>query len=229
MIRGRIVDLSQLIFSGREEYKLELQTYMVDELLPGYHRPQEQWYVMTEVTLWSHVGTHIEAPLHYVEGGPDVADLTLERLIGSAVVVDFTHKRANEAITLDEMQAAGDIRVGDMVLLKTGCDRLYRTPRAHDRPYLTTEAARWLAEDRRIALLGTDASGFEVRGIETQPNHQILFEHGIPIVEHLTNLDALSSDRVTLIVLPWKVRGLDSCPVRVVAIENAQIKLGSEG
>jgi len=220
MIKGRIVDLSQLILSGQEEYKLELRTHMVDELLPSYHRPRGQWYVMTEVTLWSHVGTHIEAPLHYIEGGSDVADLPLEQLIGPAIVVDFTHKRANEAITLEEMQAAGDIRVGDMVLIKTGCDRLYRTPRAHDRPYLTTEATLWLAEDRRIALLGTDASGFEVCGIETQPNHQILFKHGIPVVEHLTNLDALLSDRVTLIVLPWKVRGLDSCPVRVVAIED---------
>jgi arylformamidase len=220
MINGRIVDLSQLVFSGQEEYKLDLKTYQVDEIFPDHPVPEGHWYVLTEVTFWSHVGTHIESPLHAVKDGPDVADLPLEQLIGPAVVVDFTHKETNEAISLEEMQNAGDIRIGDRVLMRTGRDRLYRTPQAHDRPYLTTEAAHWLVEDRKIALFGTDASGFEVRGIETQPNHEMLFEHGIPVIEHLTNLDKLSSDRVTLIVLPWKVRGLDSCPVRVVAIDS---------
>jgi arylformamidase len=218
--KGRIVDLSQLIFSGQEEYKLELKTFQLDELLPAYHRAEGQWYVMTEVVFWSHVGTHLEAPRHYVKDGADIAELPLERLIGPAIIVDFSRKGTNEPIRLDEMQAAGDIQVGDRVLIKTGRDRFYRTPQAHDRPYLTTEATRWLAEDRRIGLLGTDASGFEVRGIDTQPDHQILFEHGIPVLEHLTNLGALSSKRVWLLVQPWKVRDLDSCPVRVVAIEG---------
>jgi arylformamidase len=220
MKKGHIVDLSQLIFSGREEYKLELKTYQVDEVLPAYHRPKGQWYVLTEVTFWSHVGTHIEAPRHYVKDGADVADLSLDQLMGPATVVDFSHKGTNEPIQLSEMQAAGDIHIGDRLLIRTGCDKFYRTPRAHDRPYLTTEVTHWLAEDRRIALLGTDASGFEVRGIESQPNHQILFEHGIPVIEHLTNLNTLSSPRVFLIVQPWRVRDLDSCPVRVVALEG---------
>lgn len=230
MPKGRIVDLSQLIFSGKEEYRLDLQTRMVDELFPQYHLEEGQWYVMTEVTFWSHVGTHIEAPLHFIENGPDVADLPLEQLIGPAVIVDFTHKQTNEGITLEELQTAGDIQVGDMVIIKTGRDKLYRTPQAHDRPYLTVEAARWLVEDRRVALVGTDASGFEVRGDDTHPNHQMLLSNGIPIIEHMTNLSALTSDRVTMIALPWKVRGLDSCPVRVIAIEDGKDdKQGQKG
>ncbi|MGD0876629.1 MAG: ribose 5-phosphate isomerase B [Anaerolineales bacterium] len=219
-LRGRLVDLSQLIYPSQEEYRFDAQVYPVSELLPQYHTPVGQWYVMTEVTLWSHVGTHIESPLHYIKDGPDVADLPLEQLIGPAVVLDFSHKQTNEPIQLEELREAGDVQVGDIVILKTGRDRLYRTPQAHDRPYLAVEATHWLAEDRRIALLGTDASGFEVRGIDTQPNHQILFERGIPVIEHLTNLSSLTRSRVTLIVLPWKARGLDSCPVRVVAFEE---------
>lgn len=220
MLKGRLVDLSQLVLPGQEEYRFDIQVYPVSELLPQYHTPEGQWYVMTEVTMWSHVGTHLESPRHYIESGPDVADLPLERLIGPAVVLDFRYKQTNESISLEDLQAAGEVQVGDGVILRTGRDRLYRTLHAHDRPYLAVAATRWLAEDRRIAFLGTDASGFEVRGIDTQPNHQILFELGIPVIEHLANLDSLKRSRVTLIVLPWKARGLDSCPVRVVAIEE---------
>ena len=220
MVRGKIIDLSQLLFSGQEEYKLQVQTRMLDDLLPEYHRHPDQWYVMTEVTLWSHVGTHIEAPLHFVEDGKDIADLPLDRLIGPAIILDFTHKGTNEPISQKELQAAGDIQIGDMVIIKTGRDELYRTPQAHDRPYLSVNAVRWLIDDRQVALVGTDASGFEVRGDDTHPNHHLLLSKDIPIIEHLTNLDAVPSQRTFLIVLPWKVRGMDSSPVRVVAIEG---------
>ncbi len=220
MMPGRLVDLSQLILPGQEEYRYDVRVCPVTDLLPEYHTQPGQWYVMTEATLWSHVGTHIEAPRHYLEHGADVADLPLEQLVGPAVILNLSAKGTNEPISQADLQAAGEILPGDSVILKTGRDRLYRTPHAHDRPYLEVEATRWLAEDRRIHLLGTDASGFEVRGIDTQPNHQILFERGIPVIEHLTNLDALTRSRVTLIVLPWKARGMDSCPVRVVAIEE---------
>jgi arylformamidase len=220
MISGRIVDLSQLILSGQEEYRYDVKVSQVPEMVPGYQTPEGQWYVMTEVTLWSHVGTHIEAPRHYIENGPDVADLPLEKLMGPAVILDLRHKDVNEEISIADLQTAGDIQPGDMVILWTGLDRNYRTPRAHDRPYLAIEATHWLADDRKISVLGTDASGFEVRGHSIQPNHQILFEKNIPVVEHMTNLNGLTQKRVTLIILPWKARGMDSCPVRVVAIEE---------
>ncbi len=218
MIKGKLYDLSQLIFSDKEEYKFNLKMHMVDELLPQYHRPPGQWYALTEVTFWSHVGTHLEAPLHYIENGMDVSGIPIDQLIGEAIILDFTSKAMGEVITLDDLKTSGDIQKGDMVILKTGCDKHYRTPRAHDRPYIAPEATRWLAHDREIKVLGTDASGFEVPGIADQPNHRILFEKGIPVIEHLTNLNSLPKDRVTLFVLPFKAQGLDSCPVRVVAL-----------
>ena len=218
MIKGKLYDLSQLIFSDKEEYKFNIKTFMVDEFFPQYQRPPGQWYAITEVNFWSHVGTHLEAPLHYIENGMDVAEIPIDQLIGEAIILDFTGKKVGEPISLEDIKNSGKIRKGDMVILKTGCDKFYRTPRAHDRPYLSSDATRWLAHDRKIKVLGTDASGFEVPGIADQPNHRILFEKGIPVIEHLTNLSKLPKDRVTLFVLPFKARGLDSCPVRVVAL-----------
>jgi len=174
---------------------------------------------MSTVYMWSHVGTHVEAPLHFLADGGDTAGLPIDRLMGPAIVLDFRGKQVDEPIKLEELQAAGDIRSGDRVLIMTGRHTQYRTPQSHDRPYLTEEAVRWLVEDRRINCLGTDSSGFEVRGVSHYPNHRLLNNAGIPVLECLTNLVELQSQRVFLIALPWPVVGLDACPLRAIAIE----------
>lgn len=220
MKKKRIVDLSHTLLPGKEEYKLEVKNKFVEEFLPDHFRPKESWYIMSEVFMWSHVGTHLEAPYHYLRGGKDVSQISMERVMGEAVILDFSHKETNEPITKEELEEKGaDIKEGDIIILKTGLDRFYRTSKAHDRPYLTLQATSWLVE-KKISCLATDASGFEVRGVHDQPNHKLLFKNDIPVIEHLTNLDKLTRKRIFLIALPWKVKGLDSSPVRVIAIEE---------
>ena len=111
------------------------------------------------------------------------------------------------------------VKPGDRVLTMTGRHTQYRTPHSHDRPYITEEAMRWLVEDRKIACLGTDSSGFEVRGVSHYPNHRLLNHAGIPALECLTNLVELRTQRIFLIALPIPVKGLDASPVRAIAIE----------
>lgn len=209
--KGRIVDLTHVLYPGKEQYTLEVSCK--DE---RYGREGD---IMSTVYLWSHVGTHVEAPLHFLSVGGDVASLTVEQLMGPAIVLDFRHKRVNEPITLADIQAAGDIQVGDRVLIMTGRHVQYRTPQSHDRPYLAEEAVRWLVEDRKIKCLGTDSSGFEVRGVDHHPNHRLICNSGIPVIECMTNLVKLKRQRVFLIALPLPIVGLDASPVRAIAIE----------
>ncbi|NOZ72228.1 MAG: cyclase family protein [Chloroflexi bacterium] len=209
--KGRIVDLSHVLYPFEEQYTLEV--------VPRDRRDGPEGDIMSLVYMWSHVGTHVEAPLHYLRDGGDAASIPIEKLMGTAIVLDFRHKKTDEAITLAEIQAAGDIQIGDRVLTMTGRDTLYRTPASHDRPFITEEAVRWLVEDRKINCLGTDSSGFEVRGVEHHPDHHILMNAGVPILECLKNLTALTQQRVFLIALPWPVVGLDASPVRAIAIE----------
>ena len=85
----------------------------------------------------------------------------------------------------------------------------------------------WLVHDRRIACLGTDSSGFEVRGgRESHPNHRILNEAAVPVLECLKNLEELRHQRVYLIALPLPVVGLDASPVRAVAVDPEEGALG---
>jgi arylformamidase len=209
--RGRIVDLTHVMLPGKEQYTLEVSR--------RNERHGEEGDIMSTVYMWSHVGTHVEAPLHFLSSGGDTASIPIGRLMGPAIVLDFRRKEVNEPIGKEELQRAGDVQVGDRVLIMTGRHTQYRTPRSHDRPYLTEEAVRWLVEDRAIACLGTDSSGFEVRGVQTYPNHRILNNAGVPVLECLTNLVELRAQRIFLIALPLPVEGLDASPVRAIAIE----------
>ncbi len=212
--RGRIVELSHVLLPGKEQYKLEI-------------KPQKErsgpLSIQYDVLLWSHVGTHVEYALHFLPNGREISSLPIQRLVGPATVVDLRHKQVNEPIDIEDFQAAADIRVGDIVLTWTGRDNQYRTPQSHDRPYVTKRAAEWLADDRKIRALGTDSSGFDVRGgKELEPNHFIFFdrEDPIPVIECMAHLGNLSRNRVFLIALPLRIVGLDAWPVRAIAIEG---------
>ena len=226
---GRIVELSHRLVPGQEEFPLEIETFNTDEVMANTERSDELriqrrediWYILQEVKMGSHVGTHVEFPYHHLKHGKSAADYPLDRLVGDAVLLDFSHKKAGEEITRQEVIGLGvEIRPGDIVLIRTDMHKLWKTPRAHDRPVLSIEAARYLVEEIGIHCIGTDATGLEVRGRDDQPVHEILFTHDVAMVESLTNLDKLRSTRFGVIMLPLMVEGLDACPVRAVALEG---------
>lgn len=216
----RMVELSHVLRPGQEEFELRLETHNVEDVVGYIRRRDDVWYILQDIHMSSHVGTHIELPYHHWRSGADAASFPVERLIGQACVLDFSHKRPNEVIAASELNDC-PVRVerGDIVFIRTGCDRFFRTDRAHDRPVMSTEAIQCLV-DLGISCIGTDATGVELKGTDYQPNHQLLFRNNIPIVESATNLDKLSGPRFWVAILPLAVEGLDSCPVRIVAFED---------
>jgi arylformamidase len=218
---GRIVELSHRMIPGKEEFRLEIETFNVEEVIGRIERLPDAWYILQEIRMSSHVGTHVEFPFHHLKEGKSAADYPLDRLVGDAVVLDFSHKKKDEEISRAEIIASGaEVRPGDIVLIRTDMHKLWRTPRAHDRPVLSIEATRYLVEEIGIHCIGTDATGLEVRGRNDQPVHGILFANDVAMVESLTNLDQLRSPRFQILILPLPIEGLDSSPVRVLALEE---------
>jgi len=221
MISGRFVDLSHQLVPGKEEYKLELETYDTTDLYPQYEKDKKTWYILQEMRMFSHCGTHIEFPYHHNRDGMDASAFPLSRLISDCVLLDFTRKQPGDFVTREELQEReGVIRKGDSVLFNFNCARFYRTERSHDRPILAHDAVKWLVEEKKINLVGSDASGIELKGVPNQPNHQYLMDNEVPIIEFAAHLDNLDKERFTLFVLALNIEGLDSCPVRLVALEE---------
>ena len=224
------VDLSHVSNPAREEYRMELETRFTEEWpqFRKYKRLDDAWYIISEIVMNTHCGTHIEFPYHHVKDGQDAAEYPLSQLIGEGVVIDISGWRSNNSkITLPELKAvAADlIRPGDMVFFYTGNDAYYYSDQQHDRPWFTTECIAWLAEEAGIKLMGVDTSGHEVRSEDGarqpgQPNHELLLDAGIALIEYLTNLDQLLGKRFVAFVLPVKIKGAEAFPVRVVAFES---------
>ncbi len=215
----RIVDLTRLLVPAKEPFKFDVHTYFVEQLLPQFHREQDDWYILQEWELSSHVGTHVESPYHHLQDGTDVAGLSLGALMGDAVVLDFTGREPDELIALDDlMELNTDIRPGDIVLIRTGYDRDYGKS-DYGRPYLSQELVDWFVE-KPISCLGIDASGIEKYKAESQPSHKKLFSADIPIIEELTNLGEISRDRFVFVGLPLRVQGADASPIRAIALEE---------
>lgn len=223
MIPGRrIFDLSHEIWPGAEEYGLAIETHFVNDVYPQYRRHPDVWYTLQTLHMSAHIGTHIEFPRHFDPEGLDAAAFPLDRLIGPACVLDFRHKADNEPITLADVQAFDAlIRVGDMVFLHTGRFIYHNTAHAHNRPYLAPEATTWLVEVKDVYVLGVDATGIEVKGTDFHPNHSILLkQHRRALIEAVGDLSQLSTPRFECWVLPLKMHGLESCPVRLLAVEE---------
>lgn len=212
----RLVDLTRVIEpTGREaERKFVVNIHDALAEIPGKVRPAGEWYVMSDVELMNHVGTHIETPFHCLKQGADMSALSLDQLVGEAVILDLRQAEAEGGVTLAQVQdaaaRAGGVRAGNIVFGMMG-------PTA----YFSTAALEWLVA-QGMKLMGVDSGGVELTHDTTHANvnHLVLFRAGIPLIENLTNLEQLSRPRVQVFALPIPVKGLDAFPLRVVAVED---------
>lgn len=177
---------------------------------------------ITLVTFDTHLGTHLDAPSHQLPCGATLDQVDLGACVGPARVLDFRHKGPEEMIDAADLDAAADqIPSGERLVLWTGWDRHFGTPRYIDGyPALTVAAARFLT-DRGVRLVGIDTPSVApvYMGMAvTNAVHEPLLEAGVVLIEGLTNLDALGHSSFELIALPLNLVGLDGCPVRAVGI-----------
>ena len=210
----RITDLTLSLFDGIRGLSAEPKTTIADN---GYNT--------TTLHLYSHTGTHMDAPLHFVAGGATIDTVDLAVCMGPATVIDLSHVEPNGLIAVADLLPYADrIERGARLLLRTdwSLHQGQEDFRTH-MPRVSSGLARWLVA-RGIALLGVETpSVASVRpGMEAElaEVHRTLLESGVVIVEGLVNLHELRRETVELIVLPLKIRGCDGSPVRAVAVED---------
>ena len=167
----------------------------------------------------NHVGTHLDAPSHFIQGGLTLERIPLETLIGTAVILDLTRKGEGDVITRQDLEVFQKRLVaGSRVLLKTAWDLRFREGHFFDNfPCLDLEAARYLAS-RRPALLGMDTPSPSPVGDPDEAIHKTLLGAGIVHLEALRNLTLVEVDECKLIVLPPPFLGVSGAPCRAVAV-----------
>jgi arylformamidase len=176
-------------------------------------------YSVQSISFNNHIGTHLDAPSHFIEGGMTVEQIPLESLIGRAVILDFTYKGKNDLITKKDLQAHEYlIPPGSRMLIKTGWDVNFTSEAYFENfPCLTREAAEYLVH-LRIRLLGTDTPSPSPLADPDQTIHRTLLAAEIVIVESLRNLTLIDRSQCQIIVLPLPIKGFSGAPCRVVAV-----------
>ncbi|HGE73179.1 TPA: hypothetical protein ENX78_20275 [Candidatus Poribacteria bacterium] len=207
----RIVDLSyEVVPPGSED-----RPFVIER---GFLADMAYKYDVTKTH--SHVGTHVETPAHFFDGGKDVVDLPLTTFFGRGILLDIDNVGEIPAITAEIAEKAiGDIiKDGDIVIPRNSDQDSLKGKKA--KPYLTPESAKWL-KDHNIKMLGIDNNVGLSKDIPTgRELHAILMGAGIPIIEWLDNLDQLKKREFFVMALPFKVRTMDSSWARVIAIED---------
>jgi len=224
MAEKRYIDLSHTLDPGTEQRHIHVEYVRLenyDKIFPGYVVTKaDQYYPMHTVEFASHIGTHLETPYHWNRRGRDVADIPPERLIGDAVLLDLRHVPTTRDVSLEDVQQAAaraGMRRGDMVF----CDTVYEHEAQKKAPFFSTPAVEWLVE-QGMSVFGVEAEMENLAvgdELEDFPNHNALFSRDVLLIEYITNLEALQGPRFTAIALPVKIVGLDSCPIRLIAVQ----------
>jgi kynurenine formamidase len=184
----------------------------------------QEGYNTTTLTLYSHAGTHMDAPRHFLDGGRTIDRLDLEKCVGPAMVIDLSHKAPNSLITVDDLAAHHDrIGRGSRLLLRTDWDLHAEQPDYRTSfPRISLELATWLV-GRGVWLVGLETPS--VASLQDKAEltavHQTLLAGEVVIVECLANLRDLPP-HVTLIALPLKIDQGDGSPIRAVALVEEQ-------
>ena len=160
-----------------------------------------------------HVGTHVDAPFHFVDSGESIDELDLDALIGSATVVYFPESTLISADHLEGLNLDMDV---ERLLLRTRNSFLWAAGEEafhEDYVALTADAAEWVVQ-RNIKTIGVDYLSVQ-RYRDSSRTHEVLLQAGVVILEGL-NLADVDSGQYELICLPVKLVGSDGAPARAI-------------
>jgi arylformamidase len=211
----KLIDLSHPLEHGQLNFPFDPKIAVV-----VHNTTASIGYNMTQISMATHQGTHLDVPYHFYDDGRTVDQMPLDRFYGPASLVDLapgSHLPAKTPITLDMLEPhAKKFQSGAKIIYRTGWDRTFGTPECFsDFPTLTLEAAQWIAQ-RRIGLLGMDTL---TPSTDWKTVHLTLLAPRVEIVivEGLTNLENVP-EQFTFVGFPLNIKGRDGSPIRAVAL-----------
>ncbi len=197
-------------------------------VFPGTEKPvfkkantlENDGFKEMKITMYSHTGTHIDAPAHMINNGKYLDDLNVGHFIGKATIIDFSN-RNKKLINIESLKQYKErIKNVEFIIIKTGWSKYWGDKKYFGEfPSLTERSAKWLSQFE-LKGIGIDAISVDNIKSTTFTVHKVLLSKDIIIIENLTNLDAINKNYFILNVLPLKNKNADGSPVRAIAIED---------
>jgi kynurenine formamidase len=185
-----------------------------------------------------HVGTHLDAPVHFHEGGKSIDQLAIDQLMGAVIVIDVKKQVSNDPnylVSVDDIldweKTNGRIPDDCIVMFNTGLANVWPDATKYvgtdktgnegvaelEYAAIHKDTATLLSTQRNIKAIGIDTISFDNSLQAKRMSHRIFFEHDIPGVENVASLDLLPATGAYLIGLPMKIKGGSAAPIRIIA------------
>jgi kynurenine formamidase len=184
--------------------------------------------MISVLSILVHNGTHIDAPRHMMEKGAPIDQMPLGQLVKEGVLINLPDKGPNSVVTVKDIEHSGvELGPNRIPVIHTGfTEKTWGKPEFWTQmPYLEAGVGALLASK------GVPAVAMDVfpekplwRGVKLDPgevwvaNHLALFEKGIPLIQFVTNLSQIGSNKFVLVAMPLKMKGADASPARVIAL-----------
>jgi kynurenine formamidase len=191
-------------------------------------------YFARNVQFPEHIGTHMDAPLHFDPKGKSVDQIAAADLLLSVVVVDISaavRSNPDYRLSLQDLQSwektHGTIPSGRAVLVRTGWGSRWPSQSKYMNqdskgvmhfPGLSLEAAHYLLDHAHPKAIGIDTASIDYGPSQNFEVHHVTMHAGLYHLENLANLEQLPATGAVLIALPIKLRGGSGGPARVVAL-----------
>ena len=209
------------MFKNKKIYDISMSITQEMLLYPGTEPVQiteekkfkEDGYNLTSLSLSTHTGTHLDAPLHFIDQGKEICDFSVNDFMISVQVVNIKNKKEIKVSELEEINFTRN-----NILFKTVNSKILDDSK-FDKSYvgLTEESAEYLIS-KEIKFIGIDYLSVGKHGIGNQKVHRMLLQNEILLLEGVDLSDIVPGE-FTLIALPLKLEGAEGSPVRAVLIE----------
>ena len=211
--------------------------FRMDTLFEG-ETDKGYYYSSYSICAPEHGGTHLDAPIHFAEGKKTVDELSLDQLMGEAVVIDVSKKASGNRdylITVEDVleweKVHGGLEAGTIVLFRTGYGKYYpdaltyfgtdqkgeqAIPNLHF-PGMSEDLALLFTKSRKVKAVGIDTPSIDYGQSKFFEAHRILLKENIPVFENVANLDQLPAKGIQIIALPMLIEDGSGGPLRIIA------------
>ena len=171
-----------------------------------------------EITFGTHTGTHVDAPLHFIEHGNSIDNIPLEKLVGQVTIIDLSFLGSNGVVTSDIIPKE---KISKKMIFKFGWEKFWGKKEFYlNYPYFSANCAEYLVSCG-VELIGYDTpspddSRIKLGTVEDSMIHKIFLKNNIILVEYLANLNTVKNyDNWNISVSPLKLKDADGSPARV--------------
>lgn len=165
----------------------------------------------SKISMSVHTGTHMDAPLHFIDGAEPMDAMPLDAVIGEARVVQI-----NDPVAVRPAELPADLAAGERILFKTrnSTELWTKSGFQQDFVYISHDAAKVLAETR-VRTVGVDYLSIGGFHADMQETHLAILGAGIWVIEGL-DLSQAAPGSYEMVCLPLRLQGAEGAPARVV-------------